>query len=952
MSDINKHQVDSFDRSSGKGIVGGSSVGARSQFSASPEHDVGLDSQYSTQIQQSQQSPSFNFHSLNTHSLDSLSAMDPCRATQSFDLANAVSTMSINPRQESQVSGSFQPMSGTHSRAQSTTQVAGHSYTSHTAHPAQSASVSNQSSRLHYVLPKGEKTPKREDSIDSASPFFVQSSPEAIVVSSQERCDVSPSRVGSSRMEFPPTPNIHLSGNLDWTTDSDKVSQARSRAEPGRTYAVFRGHIPGLYDTWEECQRQIHRFSNAKFKRHKTEKDALQWLMDCAAEEALVQQDEKEEREDKQRRLERIHRQKRVLRREREKERRNQERESSSNIEEYSTSPPVVTDQKEKVKMKKEVEQGTNCLVATDDTEIRDKRRRPKTEKVFWTESEMKEMERDLDEGRRQINPTSSPPLSTPHAASSMHRRTSAAHSQQTSQQPNVSVPSDVPRIYPFPRREFLSRSPVPRAGFSQPPPNFASGGQGLYPNLGSVRVPDRVSQSVNAPTPPNATFTPPPTVLYTSQGPRIASERSCVHSESEILSNAFEMRRYRQQLGVQKLDEKFWNDKLSMESIHKFSEELQTVNLSYPVYRQQLQAFERKLVLALPLLDTWRDTALAKSMFDSLGVSLQNQCRSQVNYVSLTANPQLLHNFIVTLSLVNRQLDRQKVTRKLDRFSLAVDTVPENHSYWLHLRGLAFEVGITKSDAEWTDILLMKCPSVLVSKVYEKVLEPNESSVWAQLYIEHSAVVTCRTLKGKKSERANVAEDQESQEEEQSDEKEKVFWTPQGKEANAPKRDTRDQRNKFRDFKKREPWKKRSGDKTSPRKMMNKPWQKDRKQRANVAEEESESEKEPSVQEEDTEQELQEGSESDQEVNRAISVLSTFIRQKKTGEFKPKGDEKKKTPLRFGKDTKTQEKFKFKKEEGKERDNTCWNCKQPGHWAGDCPSVKSFRTKDQGQRF
>lgn len=34
----------------------------------------------------------------------------------------------------------------------------------------------------------------------------------------------------------------------------------------GKYYAVKNGRIPGIYNTWEECKLQIHRFSGAKYK--------------------------------------------------------------------------------------------------------------------------------------------------------------------------------------------------------------------------------------------------------------------------------------------------------------------------------------------------------------------------------------------------------------------------------------------------------------------------------------------------------------------------------------------------------------------------------------------------------------------------------------------------------------------------------------------------------------
>ena len=35
-------------------------------------------------------------------------------------------------------------------------------------------------------------------------------------------------------------------------------------------YAVFKGRIPGIYDTWDKCQQQVNGFPASKFKKFKT----------------------------------------------------------------------------------------------------------------------------------------------------------------------------------------------------------------------------------------------------------------------------------------------------------------------------------------------------------------------------------------------------------------------------------------------------------------------------------------------------------------------------------------------------------------------------------------------------------------------------------------------------------------------------------------------------------
>ena len=36
------------------------------------------------------------------------------------------------------------------------------------------------------------------------------------------------------------------------------------------TYVVYKGKVPGVYDDWEECRRQVHRFSGNSYKGYTT----------------------------------------------------------------------------------------------------------------------------------------------------------------------------------------------------------------------------------------------------------------------------------------------------------------------------------------------------------------------------------------------------------------------------------------------------------------------------------------------------------------------------------------------------------------------------------------------------------------------------------------------------------------------------------------------------------
>ena len=40
------------------------------------------------------------------------------------------------------------------------------------------------------------------------------------------------------------------------------------------SYVVYKGKVPGVYDDWEECRRQVHRFSSNSYKGYITRVEA------------------------------------------------------------------------------------------------------------------------------------------------------------------------------------------------------------------------------------------------------------------------------------------------------------------------------------------------------------------------------------------------------------------------------------------------------------------------------------------------------------------------------------------------------------------------------------------------------------------------------------------------------------------------------------------------------
>ncbi|XP_076654674.1 ribonuclease H1 isoform X2 [Halictus rubicundus] len=47
---------------------------------------------------------------------------------------------------------------------------------------------------------------------------------------------------------------------------------------PATYYAVAKGHKPGIYDSWDECKRQVHQFSGAVFKKFPSKEAAQSFI--------------------------------------------------------------------------------------------------------------------------------------------------------------------------------------------------------------------------------------------------------------------------------------------------------------------------------------------------------------------------------------------------------------------------------------------------------------------------------------------------------------------------------------------------------------------------------------------------------------------------------------------------------------------------------------------------
>ena len=50
-------------------------------------------------------------------------------------------------------------------------------------------------------------------------------------------------------------------------------------------YVVYRGRVPGVYDDWEACRKQVHRFSGNSYKGYNTMAEAQARYAHFLAEE-------------------------------------------------------------------------------------------------------------------------------------------------------------------------------------------------------------------------------------------------------------------------------------------------------------------------------------------------------------------------------------------------------------------------------------------------------------------------------------------------------------------------------------------------------------------------------------------------------------------------------------------------------------------------------------------
>ena len=61
-------------------------------------------------------------------------------------------------------------------------------------------------------------------------------------------------------------------------------------------YVVYKGKVPGVYDDWEECRRQVHPFSGNSYKGYTTRAEAeSRYALSSGREEGALEEPDEDE---------------------------------------------------------------------------------------------------------------------------------------------------------------------------------------------------------------------------------------------------------------------------------------------------------------------------------------------------------------------------------------------------------------------------------------------------------------------------------------------------------------------------------------------------------------------------------------------------------------------------------------------------------------------------------
>lgn len=64
---------------------------------------------------------------------------------------------------------------------------------------------------------------------------------------------------------------------------------------PAKYYAVKKGLVPGIYQTWDDCKKQVNGFPGAVYKSFKSHAEAVAFLSDVSPEKTLVPEKKQED---------------------------------------------------------------------------------------------------------------------------------------------------------------------------------------------------------------------------------------------------------------------------------------------------------------------------------------------------------------------------------------------------------------------------------------------------------------------------------------------------------------------------------------------------------------------------------------------------------------------------------------------------------------------------------
>ena len=74
----------------------------------------------------------------------------------------------------------------------------------------------------------------------------------------------------------------------------NEYRENRSYGMAGKFYAVRKGRMTGVFNTWADCQAQISGFSGAEYKSFKTSEEAAEYAFGLKKEEKHIQVDDSE----------------------------------------------------------------------------------------------------------------------------------------------------------------------------------------------------------------------------------------------------------------------------------------------------------------------------------------------------------------------------------------------------------------------------------------------------------------------------------------------------------------------------------------------------------------------------------------------------------------------------------------------------------------------------------